>query len=54
MFLWWPAVAVFFAADRRVAALACRVAALEDAGYFVESDALAVPRCLECSDGVFV
>ena len=60
VFLWCLAVAVFFAANRRVAVLAGRVAALEDAGRwtldagFVETDALAVPRCLECSDGVFV
>ena len=60
VFLWCLAVAVFFATDRRVAVLAGRVAALEDAGRwtldagFVETDALAVPRCLECSDGVFV
>ena len=60
VFLWCLAVAVFFAADRRVAVLAGRVAALEDAGRwtlevgFVETDALAVPRSLECLDGVFV
>ena len=60
VFLWRLAVAVFFAADRGVAVLAGRVAALEDAGRwtldagFVETNALAVPRCLECSDGVFV
>ena len=59
VFLWCLAVAVFFAADRRVAVLAGGVVALDagrwtlDAG-FVESDALAVPRCLECLDGVLV
>ena len=37
-----PAVAVFFVADRRVAVLTGRVAALEDARCFGESDALAV------------
>ena len=61
VFLWWLMVAVFLVADRRVAVLAGCVAALEDAARFVElsvpiveSEALDVPHCLECSDGVFV